>query len=132
MKTKKKYTQKILLKHKNPFLCFYEHIICENCKTLYFCIPSYDYQGIWINLPKKCACCEKQLKISKTLKTKGYQINQTDNKKIKGQRLLLDITNVTLNSDYFSISRKDLEKIWREQDIKKIYRKILSEQKLNR
>ena len=105
-----------------PFSCFYDFAVCKECGLVYFCIPSIKKLNTYLNVPKKCKECEKEIKRPKRWKKCGFTINDKNYPKVIGRRLLIDTEPQDFRIETFVDSKEHLEKCWGKKIVKKIFK----------
>jgi hypothetical protein len=113
--------KKKFVKRKFDFLCFYDWIVCKDCELVYACTPSTKNGKFYLNIPKKCTKCGKEIKQLKRWETCGLLLNNKNYPKIIGRRLLLDISPQNFKDDMFQYRKEHLIKIWGKKIVKKIF-----------
>ena len=114
--------KKKIVKEKLDFLCFYDWVFCKDCELVYACTPSTDDRKFYLNIPKKCTCCGKDIKRLKRWGDCGLLLNDKNYPKIIGRRLLLDMSSQNFKDDMFQYSKERLIRVWGKKIVNKIFR----------
>jgi len=109
-------------KNKAKFSCFYDFVVCKECELVYSCTPSIKKLNTYLNVPKKCQKCGKEIKRPKRWKNCGFKINDKNYPKVIGRRLLLDLGTQNFPKDMFVDNKENLEKCWGKKIVKKIFK----------